>query len=170
MSHLAQVPRVINGKVRKPSKDSDEFFTPARIFDPLHAEFGFTVDVASCAEAAKVPRYYDIQSDGLAQSWSGERVFLNPPYSDIEPWVAAADREVRFNDCSLVVALLPANKTEQGWWQEYVERFRDGRRPLFGVTVETRFLRKRIAFGKPGNPKGTGSGTFASVLVVWRRT
>lgn len=168
MSHLAQVPRVINGKVRKPSKDSDELYTPAHIFDPLHREFGFTVDVASCAEAAKVPRYYDIQSDGLKQSWAGERVWLQPPYSHIAPWIVKTHREIRLY-CPLVVALLPANKTEQPWWQDYVEPFRDGSLyPHF--SIETRFLRKRIAFGKPGNPKGTGSGTFASVLVIWRRS
>lgn len=72
----------------------------------------------------------------------------------------------------LVVMLVPANRTEQPWWQEYVERFRDGRGMASdGFTLRTTFLARRMVFGFPGDPHGATSdtGKFGCVLLVWRR-
>lgn len=149
---------------RGASDTVDERITPAKVFDPLQSEFGFTLDVAANERNAKTGRFFDLQSDGLAHQWAGERVWCNPPYSAIRPWVEKAWSEHR-NDCSLVVMLLPANRTEQGWWQDLIEPFRDGRGPL-----ETRFYRSRFNFGVPGNEgaKFNSSPPFGCVLVVWR--
>ncbi len=62
--------------------------------------------------------------------------------------------------------LLPANRTEQGWWQDYIEPAR-----LRG-TIETRFLRGRLRFDTPDHdytaqPKGNRP-PFGVVLVIWR--
>lgn len=159
-----------------PPAESDEFYTPWETFIPLDREFRFTVDVAATPESTKIPRhFYTFLQNGLEQSWAGERVWCNPPYSDIAPWVIKAEFEVLRNSCPLVAMLLPATKTEQPWWQDFIEPWRDGRRPrsdgLLTFTVETRFLRRRIAFGFPGNPEGgKESGRFGNVLVVWRST
>lgn len=156
-----------------PPAESDEFFTPWEIFNPLDEEFDFTLDAAATEESAKLPRYFTKEQDGLAHSWADERVWLNCPYSDIAPWVRKAEFET-FRGCRLVVMLLPATKTEQPWWQEHIEPFRDGKRPadLIGrcPRIETRFIAKRIRFGFPGSPDGgSGSGRFGSVLVIWSR-
>lgn len=123
----------------------DDRGTTADLFAPLHAEFAFTVDVAAAAHNAKVPRFFDRETNGLAQPWAGERVWCNPPYSDIGAWVRKAWAE----PAALVVMLLPANRTEQGWWQDHVEPFRD--RP--GSRLSTRYLRDRRRFIRPGQTK-----------------
>lgn len=82
-----------------------EWATPPEIFGPLHAEFNFTLDACAAVENAKLPRFYTEAQDGLAQSWAGERVFMNPPYGrEIYPWT----RKAR-DSGELVVALLPAS-------------------------------------------------------------
>lgn len=146
-----------------PDGASDHWFTPSRYVAPLNREFLFTLDVAATAESAKAPRYFDIQKNGLAQSWARERCWMNPPYSDITPWAEKALNESQMYG-ALVVGLLPA-WTDRAWWHEYVEPYRRMH------AVEVRFIRGRIKFGFPGNPEGAGAhsgGTFPSCLVIWR--
>jgi phage N-6-adenine-methyltransferase len=146
---------------QQPKKDRvDDRETPASLFDPLHEKYNFTIDVAASALNAKLPRYYTLEDDGLAQSWAGENVWCNPPYSDIGAWVRKARSETE----SLVVMLLPANRTEQRWWQENVETFRDRDK---GLSVE--FLPGRLRFDKPGgynDPRGNRP-PFGCCLLVW---
>lgn len=121
--------------------------TPASVFAPLHAEFGFTVD--GCAEAhnAKLPRYFSPEVDGLNQDWSTERVWLNPPYGKvIRQWALKA------RSAALAVALVPA-RTDTRWWHEHVQ----------GVATEVRFLRGRLKFVGALWP-----APFPSVIIVWK--
>lgn len=150
---------------RRGASDSvDERITPDRVFKPLHDEFGFDLDAAANLNNRKALMFFDLRVNGLAQSWSGRRVWCNPPYSDIRPWVEKAWAEHR-DGCPLIVMLLPANRCEQRWWQDLIEPFRDGRGPL-----ETRFYRGRFNFGLPDNPEGKfhSSPPFGCVLVIWR--
>jgi phage N-6-adenine-methyltransferase len=124
----------------------DDRGTTLQVFEPLHERFGFTLDVAATPANAKLPRFLTALDDGLVRSWASERVWCNPPYSQIEPWVAKAALETGFGgDCELAVLLLPANRTEQGWWQRHIEPVRD--RPGSGVCVE--FLPGRMRFIVP---------------------
>lgn len=122
----------------------DDRATVPEVFDPLHRVYGFTIDVAAAAHNTKCPRYYTRADDGLAQSWEGESVWCNPPYSSIAPWVLKAWQE--HHHTGVIVMLLPANRTEQAWWQDLVEPYRDRADSPLGVT----FLRGRIRFLKPG--------------------
>lgn len=145
--------------------DVDDRATVAEVFKPLDERFGpFTIDVAAAAHNTKCERFYSIDDDGLSQSWAGERVWCNPPYSSIEPWVRKAWME--HHAAPMIVMLLPANRTEQGWWQRYVEPYRD--RVGSALTVE--FLPGRIRFLAPGQ---TSIGAderppFGCCLLVWR--
>lgn len=133
-------------------------------FDPLNVRFGgFTLDVAAAAHNAKCARYFTRADDGLAQSWAGERVWCNPPYSNLYAWVAKAWAEQEHTRG--IVMLLPANRPEQRWWQELVEPHRD--RPGSPLTVE--FLPGRMRFIKAGQ---TDVGPnerppFGCCLLVW---
>ena len=151
----------------EPDLEPDERYTPRYLYQPLHQEFRFTLDVCATAESAKCFRYFTARDDGLVQSWEGERVWCNPKYSDIEPWV----RKAWVARAELVAMLLPSNRTEQPWWQQLVEPFRDGRAPasLSRPVLRTRFLSGRIRFGFPGNPDGAGVGSppFGCVLLLW---
>ena len=149
---------------RGESMDSvDDRATHPLDFGPLHDRFGFTVDVAAAAHNTKCERYYDRDTDGLAQSWAGEVVWCNPPYSDIAPWVRKAWDE--HGQAHGIVMLLPANRTEQTWWQQMVEPYRD--RPRSPLAVE--FLPGRMRFLKPGQ---TAVGPnerppFGCCLLIW---
>ena len=146
---------------------SDERYTPRHVFKPLDEEFRFTLDVCATKESAKCPRYYSKAEDGLAKTWAYERVWCNPPFSNILPWVERAWT----SGADLVVMLVPAVRTEQPWWQDHIEPYRDGRM-TGGFELTTRFLAGRISFGHPGNPEGAGVGSpmFGCVLLVWRQT
>jgi phage N-6-adenine-methyltransferase len=154
----------------KPEVDNLE--TTPEMFAALHERFRFTVDVAALPHNAKLPRYFTPDEDGLAQSWAGKRVWCNPPYSNIEPWVGKANEEyANSEDCGwwrpdLIVMLLPANRTEQGWWQRQVEPYRDGRHPA-GPHVE--FLPGRPRFIKHGHDRVEPNQRppFGCCLLIW---
>lgn len=126
------------------------------------------LDVAACEESHLASAYFTRSDDGLVRPWWG-RVWVNPPFSDIEPWVAKAFREMESAPGPEVIAmLLPASRTEQRWWQDLIEPRRDRRG---SKRLSTHFLPGRTRFGHPGNPEGVGVGSppFGCVLLVWRR-
>lgn len=166
-----------------PENYKDLMFTPLDRWRPWHQEFKFTIDVCGQADAPvsqAIGRWYGIEEDGLARSWAGERVWVNMPYSNIGPWVAKAWENVAWlprpgEGAELVALLLPGTRTEQPWFQKYIEPYREkgwlyGNGP-FAWSVETRFLGKRIAFGNPidPTPQKKVTGVFNSVLVIMRR-
>jgi site-specific DNA-methyltransferase (adenine-specific) len=75
------------------------------------------VDVAASKENTKVKRFFDEQKDGLKQSWRGEIVWMNPPYSEAAKWVEKAAREAAHG--ATIVGCLP-NRSATRWYREYV--------------------------------------------------
>ncbi|WP_390225046.1 DNA N-6-adenine-methyltransferase [Brenneria goodwinii] len=65
------------------SQSSNSWRTPDRVFNNLYREFAFTVDAAASATNAKPPRFWSHHDNALRQDWRGERIFCNPPHSDI---------------------------------------------------------------------------------------
>lgn len=114
--------------------------TPLPFWTELDRVHRFTLDAAANAENAKCRRYFDREQNGLTQSWAREVVWCNPPFSACAAWVAKALAEVRLG-CPKVVMLLPANRTEQPWWQEMIEPVRDR-----GLGVTSRFVAGRLRF------------------------
>lgn len=147
----------------------DDRRTPSEVFDPENAKHSFTLDAAASAANAKVSKFYTRDTDGLLHSWRGERVWVNPPFSRLEPWLAKAWLEMR-GGCAVIVMLLPANRCEQRFWQQYVEPFRDG--PVTdGIRLRTRFIKNRTRFTSPGQiiPKKGDRPPFGCVLLTWER-
>ena len=142
----------------------DDRATTPEDFAAIATRLGpFTIDVAAAAHNTKCDRFYDVAADGLAQSWAGERVWCNPPYSSIEPWLVKAWAEA--DAAGTIVMLLPANRTEQGWWQRHVEPYRDVARDIFRVE----FLPGRMRFIKPGDTeiKPNQRPPFGCCLLIW---
>ena len=143
----------------------DDRGTHPENFDPWNVRFGgFTLDVAAAPHNAKCERFFTREDDGLTRSWSDERVWCNPPYSDIYSWVAKAWSE--WPRSRGIVMLLPANRVEQRWWQELVEPYRD--RAGEPLTVE--FLPGRMRFERRNvviSPKGDRP-PFGCCLLIWR--
>ena len=155
-------PRQVDVECPRSSVDDRE--TASELFAPLHERFLFSIDVAASEHNAKLERFYTVEDDGLKQSWAGERVWCNPPYSDIEPWVRKAQYEIH-TEAQLVVMIVPANRTEQSWWQDTIERTRD--RPESRLRVE--FIRGRTRFIAPGK-YGIGPNErppFGCCLLIW---
>jgi phage N-6-adenine-methyltransferase len=148
----------------------DDRRTPQALFDRLHCQHRFTVDAAASAENAKLPHFWTRAVDGTAMSWAGHRVWCNPPFSRIDPWVSKAWNEM-LAACQLACLLLPANRAEQGWWQVYVEPWRD-KELRGGVRLTSHFLPGRVRFGRPEGhavPKKGDRPPFGLVVLTWQR-
>jgi hypothetical protein len=88
------------------SQASDEFYTPAWVFEALDITF----DLDVCAPPGGVgwipaARSYSKDDNALEQPWVG-RVWMNPPFSFAAPWVA------RFISHHHGIALLPLSKSQ----------------------------------------------------------
>lgn len=129
----------------------EDWGTPRSVFDPLHAEFQFTLDAAATAENAMVPTHFTPEDDALTRDWSG-RVWLNPPYGarNLDRWMQKAWRESSF--CEVIVCLVPAY-TGQPWWHRWV----------VGKASEIRWIKGKLRFvGAPS------CATFPSCIVIYR--
>ena len=123
----------------------------------------FTLDAAAAPHNAKAARYFTRADNGLEQSWAGERVWVNPPYSNLGDWLKKAWAE--YPTTRGILMLLPANRCEQKWWQEWVEPVRD----QLGSPMTTEFLPGRLRFIKPGATeiKPNERPPFGCVLLRW---
>jgi len=139
------------------SSETVEWATPQYLFDELNREFGFTLDPCATPENAKCDKFYTIHDDGLVQDWSGETVYVNPPYGrKTGDWIEKAIVESRKG--STVVCLIPA-KTETRWWARFWDYERH--RPVHGVQV--RFIFKRVKFGE-----SKINAPFPCAVVIFR--
>lgn len=146
----------------------DERYTTRETIAWCLAQIGedaFDLDVAACEESHWAPAWYSKTEDGLGRPWFG-RVWCNPPYSDVASWVERAAFEMSHrSEVSLIAMLIPATRTEQSWWQRWVEPHRDR-----GGCLTTRFLPGRTSFARPGSGGvGQSGAPFGCVLLVWRR-
>lgn len=142
----------------------DDRATDPTEFAKFNAWLGpFTLDVAAAQHNTKCERFYTFTDDGLQQSWAGERIWCNPPYSRIGHWVDKAWREHEATDG--IVMLLPANRTEQGWWQQRIEPYRDRDDSPLSVL----FLPGRMRFIAPGRDSvgPNERPPFGCCLVIW---
>ena len=142
--------------------DVDDRAITAYDFARFNNRFRFTIDAAAAPHNARLPRYWTRKENALVQPWRGERVWCNPPYSDIRPWVEKAWHEHNLG-AELIVMLLPANRTEQRWWQLLIEPARRGGE----VAVE--FLAGRMRFIMPGQTEvgPNQRPPFGCCIVIW---
>lgn len=133
----------------KKTSQTDEWGTPIKLFEEINGEFSFELDVCANSSNAKCSIFFDKEKDGLSADWGDQVVWMNPPYSNITPWVKKAwEHAFRGNVC---VALLPA-KTDTQWFHEYIYK-------LF----EIRFIKGRIKFGDSKE-----NAPFPSMLVIFK--
>lgn len=154
--------------------------TPLDVYAWLHRQFRFTVDVASTHENALHQEHYTREDNGLAQSWYGERAFMNPPFGkSIGEWVGKARGTCSAAEpASLVCCVLPA-RVDADWWRESVLGL-DGDPPIVvasrhGVLcmrfqfhrVHLWFFGERVKFDglKSGAPFPTAIVVFSSLTL-----
>lgn len=146
--------------------DVDDRGTAPEHFAAFNEQLGpFTLDVAAAAHNTKCARYFTTADDGLHQSWAGERIWCNPPYSNIGPWLSKAWEE--HTSTNGIAMLLPANRSEQAWWQRHVEPHRDRAGSPLCVT----FLPGRMRFIKHDQGASTIGPNerppFGCCLLTW---
>ena len=149
-------PQYVAGAAMFSSK-RDDWATPPALFAELNAEFGFTLDPCCKVATAKCDKFFAIDrgDDGLAESWQGETVFMNPPYGkSVSTWMERAYRAAR-EEGATVVALVPCS-ADTGWWHEHV----------LAAGAEVRFVKGRVRFFQDGRPGG--HAPFASAVVIYR--
>ena len=117
---------------------------PTNLMIALDKEFHF--DYNSC------PLYGEFFEDGLVAPW-GNRVFINPPYSNPKPWVQRGYHQVALGNSELVVMLLKAD-TSTILFHEYI----------LPRAHEIRFIKGRLKYGGSNKP-----APFPSMIVVFKK-
>lgn len=131
------------------SSESIEWETPKDLFDDLHKEFNFTLDVCANSANAKCWKYFTIEQNSLLLEWNGV-CYMNPPYGrEIYWWVQKAFNESQKG--STIVCLLPT-RTDTQWWHSYCMK-----------SFEIRLLTRRLTFSKYGN-----KAPFPCAIVIFK--
>jgi phage N-6-adenine-methyltransferase len=134
------------------SSEDKAWGTPKEFFEVVQRRWNLTLDVCAAQWNAKLPRYFDVEMNGLKQSWKGERCWLNPPYGqEQKEWVIKAFNESR-EPGTLVVCLLPA-RTETKLFHDYC------------CKGEVRLLKGRLSFDRLSGK--SYAAPFPSMLVIF---
>ncbi|MBZ7420931.1 phage N-6-adenine-methyltransferase [Klebsiella michiganensis] len=147
------------GGSKTPVEQRNLWQTPVPLFVALDAEFRLTLDAAASADNALCNRYITEQQNTLETPWANYLsipgyVWLNPPYSDITPFVQKAADESK-NQIGTVM-LVPAD-TSVGWFREAIE-----------TASEVRFIvGGRLAFINPVSGKPVSGNNKGSMLIIW---
>ena len=115
--------------------DRDSWETPQWLFDWLDKKYRFNLDVAATEKNRKCLDHMEVDNSegrdcGLKFPWlpwnflkghgNFSRVFCNPPYSNIMPWLVKAKSEVEEDNCEVAVFILPQDLSTK-WGKFCVE-------------------------------------------------
>lgn len=138
---------------------TDEWGSPPSLWRPIsQALDGFDLDPCSGAESSPIAdEQYTAEDDGLHRSWFGT-VWVNPPYSDMGPWMKKGFSEVVNGNVETAVYLIPVRSSTE-WWHRYVSE-----------AAALCMIEGRISYvgGQVNEDKGGGhNAPFASALAVY---
>lgn len=148
------------GGSKTPLDQRDLWRTPPALFASLDAEFCFQLDAAAASHNALCRKFITAEQNTLETPWADYLnvpgyVWLNPPYSDITPFVKKAAAE-SINQIGTVM-LVPAD-TSVGWFREAIQ-----------TASEVRFITAgRLAFINPVTGKPVSGNNKGSMLIIWR--
>lgn len=148
------------GGSKTPLEQRDLWRTPPALFASLDAEFCFQLDAAAAPHNALCRKFITAEQNTLETPWADYLnvpgyVWLNPPYSDITPFVKKAAAESA-NQIGTVM-LVPAD-TSVGWFKEAIQ-----------TASEVRFITAgRLAFINPVTGKPVSGNNKGSMLIIWR--
>ncbi|EMW3227926.1 phage N-6-adenine-methyltransferase [Klebsiella pneumoniae] len=147
------------GGSKTPADQRDLWRTPPALFACLNAEFCFQLDAAAAAHNALCRKFITAEQNTLETPWADYLsipgyVWLNPPYSDITPFVKKVATESA-NQIGTVM-LVPAD-TSVGWFKEAIQ-----------TASEVRFITAgRLAFINPVTGKPVSGNNKGSMLIIW---
>ena len=136
-------------------QDRDSRFTPADFMEHIYAAFG-SIDLDPCAHRlspveAKRRIMLEEGGDGLTDTWSGDLVYLNPPYSQLLVWLRRAHEQWQQGNVKTVVCLIPV-RTDSAWFHDTLSNDAD----IFLVQGRVKFL----------DTNGKGQHTPFSLMVL----
>lgn len=118
--------------------------TPHGLFRALDLEYHFDLDGAADGDNALLP---DASLPGQPVPWDGRRVFCNPPWSAIPPFIEQAPR------AALAVLLVPA-RTNARWFHRALD-----------LGARVRFFLGRPSFRHADAHKGHNSPIDCVLLI-----
>jgi phage N-6-adenine-methyltransferase len=128
------------------------WLTPPAFIEEIVRAFGGAIDLDPCTEPsnpAGARQFYTVADNGLMRLWRG-RVFVNPPYSPLEPWV---DKAIWSAAAGARIYMLLPVRTDAAYHQR-----------LLAATTDVLFLRGRLKFARADGGEA-GSPAFASMVV-----
>lgn len=154
---------------KTPTADRDLRQTPMWLVDALLSELNlveFDWDICAEPHTAKASKYLTEEDDALRGPWAlgsggwiDQRsfVFMNPPYSDVTPWLEAANQAAL--DGLFVVGVLPDDRGTR-WYQTYIE----------GVATHCWLPLRRVSFcdGDGVEQRGNPKATVCPLWTPWR--
>lgn len=96
---------------------SDEYGTPGWVFNPLHEQYGFAIDLAATGRNTKTLAYFSAENSFLQphnRLALGTRHWCNPPFSLAAEFFAKIAAEAR-RGASIVCIYKSANMETAGW-------------------------------------------------------
>jgi phage N-6-adenine-methyltransferase len=110
---------VAEKKKKNENSSGDEYGTPWPVFEKFDCAFHFDVDVCCTAKNTKIPKkYFTKAENGLWQPWySYGKCWMNPPYSDVSPWLIKAKYE---SELGALVAALLRHDSSAAWYHDLV--------------------------------------------------
>ena len=140
------------------SSDKTDWETPPALFDELHGEFGFALDVCATAENTKCNAFLGVYQDALTVPWPATMCWMNPPYGrELGKWIQKAWDEKQSR--TTTVCLVPA-RPDTKWWAIFWDHERHHTRSPHD---EVRFIKGRIKFEGAKH-----AAPFPSAIVVLR--
>ena len=124
---------------------AQDWRTPQELFNKLNQQYNFTLDGAASNDNALLPK---ASTQDCPVPWTGERVFCNPPWSDIASFIPLAAQ------AEMAVLLVPARPNAK-WFHAALAS---------GARVE--FFLGRPKFVNP-RQKASGSSPVDCLLLVW---
>lgn len=140
-----------SGMPSTPGGGKDNWRSPKAVIDPVRFFGDGVIGLDPCTDETNpvgAVKYFDVNSDGLAQSWNGYGlVYVNKPYSQLRAWLAKCDRE---SQCGAeIIALVPSRTDTRAFHQ-------------LKHPSRAAFWRGRLTFGGAPN-----CAPFASTLFYW---
>ena len=139
------------GGTKKSRKD--DWGTQDAFFKVLNDWMHFDLDAAASESNHKVDKYITKEMDALSIDWDGKAIFLNPPFSMVDKFLAKAYEQHQKGKSVCVV--LP-NNTDCAWFHKYAI-----------LSNSVIFIKGRVQFEDPDHPnkKGNPKGSILFVFI-----
>lgn len=115
------------------TQGKDDWGTATPLYQKLHQEFEFTLDVCADDQNHKCAAYLTKEMDALSVDWWG-RVFMNPPFTLLDKFLYKLIMELLAGHIEMGVALIASRTDTQAMFT------------ASSYAGETRFLKGRVAY------------------------